>query len=705
MPGPGRTVTIAGRIDAWDKAAGATQYAGDVARPGLLHAAVVRSGVPAGRITGIDASPALEVEGVVGVYTAADVRDATFGRAVRDIPILAREVVRFTGEPVAAVVAYTREAAELGAGLVEVAYDETPVVFDVHAALAPGAPAVHDAPWSYPAAVAPEGSRNLQSHVQVGDRVAAEAALATSTHTVDLEFEIGSTHQGYLEPYSCTAEYADGKLHVWATNKSPFRLAGQLAQGLDLPRRDVVVHATAVGGDFGGKGAPQLVPLCAELARLTGRPVRIALRYSDDLQFMAPRHRAVMRVRLGADTEGRLRAALLDARFDGGAYAGYKPVPAATVGHTDYFGCYAIDVHHAEARVIYTHTVPRGHMRAPGAPQITFALESALDELAGVCDLSPEVLRERNLVPNGAPNAYGETWQEARGLPTLHAALAARRPRQDVPPGWLYAEGLAVYQRASAGFPPTSVRITRDEHGVRLELGVPETGTGSHTVAAKHLASRIGLDAASIDVTHVGTDRLDADPGASAGFVSMALISAVDEAANKLLADAGDPASLAEATITGTKPGLVSYCVEIARVAVDPRTGQVRVLEIICAVDVAEIVNPAAHRMQLEGGLVMGLGQAVIEDLAEDEGRIWAANLGDFKIPSGRDVPELTVVLVPGAIGSTAANIKPVGELANVPTVAAVANAVSRAVGRRVRYAPLRSESVLAMIREAADAR
>lgn len=385
------TPAAPGRDDAWAKASGAARYVADLSLPGMLHAAVVRSLVPRARIVGIDAAQALAAGDVVGVYTADDVTGSAYGRAVKDVPVLAKDTVRFTGERIAAVVARTRRAAESAAALVDVTYEDLPAVLTAEEAIAPGAPEVHDAPWDYPgAAVSADDGHNLQSRVEHGSRAEAEAALAAAAHVIDRVYTTQSAHQGYLEPQACIAAADGGTLRIWAANKSPYRLRGQLAECLDRDPASISIEPVPIGGDFGGKGSPMDIPLCAELARLTGKPVKLVLRSAEDLTAANPRHPARIRVRAGCDSGGRLTAVSASALLNGGAYAGFKPLKTAGLhGIEDCTLAYHVPALHIESVIAYTNTVPRGHMRAPGSPQGVFAVESAIDELAAIAGLKP----------------------------------------------------------------------------------------------------------------------------------------------------------------------------------------------------------------------------------------------------------------------------------------------------------------------------
>jgi CO/xanthine dehydrogenase Mo-binding subunit len=680
-------------LDAVAKLTGRAVYAGDVDLPGLCHVAVVRSPVPHARIVRIGAEEARSAAGVVGVFTGRDLGHLRYGRRVRDVAVLAVEETRFVGERVAAVVAESRIAAERAAALVTLDLEELPAVLDEEAALRPAAPAVHEAAWRYPGAVVAEADpANLQSRVRHGAAEAAERALAASAHVVDRAYTFAAGHQGYLEPQACVARVdADGRVHVWMANKSPYRLRAQLAECLGLDPGAIEVHPVAVGGDFGGKGSPMDAPLCVELARRTGRPVRLVHRYDEDLTSANPRHSGRIRVRLGCDPSGALTGLVADALFDGGAYAGFKPIPSVSLhGLEEPGSSYRIPAAAVDVRIAYTHTVPRGHMRSPGGPEAVFAFESALDELAASAGLDPIGMRRRNLLGSGETNPWGAAYVESRGLETLEAALRGVRPLP-VPAGWRHGRGVAIYDRPTRPG-RSSLRLRPSGAGVVVETALPEQGGGSHTVLRDGLARQLGLDADQVEVRQVSTAELPPDDGVGGSRVTAALSIAVAEAAAAF--EAADREPVTVEVEPSNVPPVTSFCVQVAQVAVDPGSGQVRVLEVLTAVDVAGVVNPGAHLLQLEGGAAMGFGLACLEDLVIREGRVWAASLGEFRIPSAADVPALRTVLVEGGRGIGALDVKAAGELSNVPTAAAIANAVADAVGVRVRDLPITGEKV-----------
>ena len=496
----------------------------------------------------------------------------------------------------------------------------------------------------------------------------------------------------------------NGITRLWGTTKSPYRLRDQIAACLRLPPETIQVDPAPLGGDFGGKGGVCDATLCVALASLARTPIRLVLRSDEDLSATDARHPAVIRVSVGCDAEGRLTGLDFDAVFDGGAYAAAKPIPSVNLhGALECALGYRLPCYAMRSRVAYTNNVPKGHMRSPGAPQSVFAVESALDELAAAAGISPVELRRRNLLTAGEPDAYGHAWTEARGRETLDAAVAAvaavaapargsRDPAGE--PGLAYGTGVAVYARPTPAPAATSLSLTPLPGGrFEVDVPVPETGTGSHAVIGRQLAAELGVDPSLVVVRQVATTALPGDPGVGASRVTVGQSRAVARLAEAWRASAKDD-SVTVAVGASDEPPALTCCAQAARVAVDLETGHVRILELVSAVDVAAILSPRAHQMQIDGGAVMGIGFGCLEDLLASDGQVLAATLGEFRIPAAADVPPLRTVLVGGGRGTGPANVKAVGELANVPVAAAVANAVADATGARVRTVPVTAERV-----------
>jgi CO/xanthine dehydrogenase Mo-binding subunit len=733
-----------GRVEGELKVSGQLMYADDLALPGLLYVAVVRSPYPHARIASIATEDAQKVPGVHLVLTGTDVASIRFGRAVHDVPILAVDKVRFTGEMVAAVAAENAAIAEEAAALVDVQYDPIPAVFDPVEALKPGAPAVHDTPWTYVgAARGPEAPVNLIGRAIAVGGEDVEAALAASDRVFEQTFRTQAQHHGYLEPHSCTvAVEPTGTIKIWSCNKSPYRLREQLSAAFGIPVQNFTLHTPAIGGDFGGKGSPMDIPLCLELSRRTGRPVQMTMRYAEELMAAAPRHGSETRVRVGVSRDSRLQALDVHAVFNAGAYAAFRP--SANFGARA-ASSYRIPAIRVVAERVYTNQVPGGNARAPGAPQFTFAVESMLDIVAREMGIDPSTFRRQNLLRDGEASPFDEHWLEVRALPTLDLAEKAYRPvfPKNAPPTVRFGRGMAVYDRATHAPQRTSMRLRLQADGsIEAQVAVMETGTGSHTMIRRVVADGLGLPLDRVVIRYVGTAYLPYDSGVGGSRVTISASEAahlavlefrqalqreiaramgvpvlqvelragglaVDTASGRTLDLPGLAArGIAVETLSDTGVGqaarggeheeaATSFCVQIAQVGVDVETGQVFLYEVLSAHDVADVLEPISHQSQIEGGVVMGIGYALREDLGIEEGRVAAAHLGDYKMSNIADTAGIRVMLLEGGKGVGTLNVKGIGEIPNVPTAAAIANAVADAVGVRIDTLPITAEKVL----------
>ncbi len=718
------------RIDGRLKVTGAMPYAADVQIPGALHAVAVRSPYPHARILAIDAAEARALPGVHCILTGAHVPNILFGRAFRDVPILAVDKVRFAGEMVAAVAADSREAAEEAAARIHIEYEPLPAVFDPDEALKADAVRVHDQPWTYPGAVrGPDDHPNVvaRSLWTVGDDV--EAALASSERVFQRTWRTQKVHQGYIEPHCCTVHFdASGKVRIWSCNKAPYRLRQHLGDAFDLNPEDIEGYTTAIGGDFGGKGSPMDIPLCLELSRRTGRPVRMARTYAEELMAGDPRHSSVTRIRMGVTRDGRIQAMDVLALFNSGAYGGYRPSAGMRSACAT---SYRVPCARVESIRVYTNEVPCGNMRAPGAPQTTFAVESMMDYVARELGIDSFEFRRRNLLKTGEATVMGDVWPEVRGIETLDLAEHSYQP-VGAPPGLLVGRGVAVYDRPTHAPQRTSLRLRlQPDAAVEAQVPIMETGTGSHTMLQRVLASALGVDRSRVVMRYVGTPFLPWDEGVGGSRVTVAAAEAGVATAKAFKAELASKLGVApealdvpdalrtlaargvELEVVGQAggrgdhggDGATSFCVQVAQVGVDPETGQVRLLDFLSANDVAEVIDPLSHRGQIEGGIAMGIGQALTEDLGILDGRVTATHLGEYKLPTMPDMPPLKVVLLPGGIGVGARNVKSIGEMGNVPAPAAVANAVSDAIGASIDSLPITPEKVLAALSPARQRR
>jgi CO/xanthine dehydrogenase Mo-binding subunit len=736
-----------GHVEGVAKVTGRARYAADIALPGMLWGACLRSPFPHARIVAIDTSAARALPGVHAVLTAADLPETRIGRRILDMPVLARERVRFVGEKVAAVAADSPEIAAEACLRIDVEYEPLPAVFDPIEAMQEGAPRVHDDPAAYPGAHLPiPPIPNVLSQVfyRHGD---IAVGFAQADRVFEHSFVVPSVHQGYIEPHACVVAAGSpsprpgsgretaGAIDVWLSNKTPFAARSQLAAAIGVPEDRIRVHLVPIGGDFGGKGSLMDAVICYYLAARCRRPVKMAMTYTEELLAGNPRHAAIITLRSGVTHDGRMTARQAKVIFNSGAYGAFKPTPTVNLGGASHAGGpYRLPHLEIESLCVYTNTVPTGHMRAPGAPQVVFALESHVDMMAHALGLDPIEFRRRNALEDGDISPLGERWRDIACTATLDAAARAAGWETPKPAGT--GRGVALYERRPGGGRSNAILTVDADARLTLRTAVPDTGTGSHTVLQQIVAEELQVPLDSVTVVTGDTDIAAFDAGAggsrvthAAGQATLAAATAVRRALVDLAARLLDcppeevalrdgaftdaegsrldlaelmakAAEIEEAPITRTgPPDVTSFCAQIAEVDVDRETGQVTLRRLITAHDVGTVINPLTHQGQIDGGVVQGIGQALTEQIHVEDGAVTNLNLGDYKLPTAADIPKLTTVLIETPRGPAPYQGKAIGELTNVAVPAAIANAVFDAVGVRLTTLPVTAERVYAALR------
>ena len=750
------------RQDAPDKLTGRTRFVGDLPFPGLLHARLVLSPYGHARILSIDTSAAENTPGVVAIFTAATLKLAHANSSSRQQSPLAQKEVYWCGHPVAVVLAESEESAQDGAFAVEVDYDPLPVVIDPVTAFTLDSPLTRSrnqdevseiAGGGTHAAVSEENveeeaaetlSPNVsdKAHIHTGD---IEAGFSAADVIVERTYGTRPVHQSYLETQSITVVPSSSGHHltVWPSTQTLFGVRSDIARAVNLPARQVRVESVPIGGAFGGKfGLHE--PLAAALALQVRRPVRLVYTRQEDLLAGNPAPQTVVTIKLGAKRDGTLVALQAHGIFDAGAY------PGASAGLgcyllTSTYRCPNMDVRGYE---VLTNKVGVGAYRAPDAPQMTFALESTVDELCHQLDMDSLAFRAKNAHREGDPtDTHGGTLPHIGILECLeqiqHHPLWKDRATQKETPielkGWKIGIGLSVGGWPGATEPTAAACRLEFDGTVTVVVGTVDL-TGSDTSLALIAAQTLGVSGDVINVAHDNTDTMpySGGTGGSKTTYSMgpAVIAAAQDARNQILTIAGELleaavedlefangkvvvkgvpgksielAQVAAATmrfagqyepVYGRGRAAISknspmFSAHLARIAVDPETGEVRVLDYIAAQDVGRAINPAEVEGQIHGGVAQGIGWALLEGLEYDEnGQLLTSTLMDYALPHSQDVPNITPIMIeiPSVLGPFGA--KGVGEPPVVPVAGAIANAIYDAVGARVTQLPMTPERV-----------
>ncbi|MCD4525591.1 molybdopterin-dependent oxidoreductase [Nocardioides sp. cx-173] len=686
----------------------------DLPADGVLHARLVTSPHPHALVLDIDTAAAEALPGVHLVLTHRDSPDVLYSTGRHESRLddpddtrLLDRVVRFAGQRVAVVVADSVAVAEAACRLVRVAYDVRPAVLDPEAARQPGAPLVHgDKVGRAEQCRIDDPGRNVvaQLHGEVGD---VAAGLERAAVTVSGTWTTGRVSHAFLETHGARGWLDDaGRLVVRTSTQVPFLVRDELARVLGLDPARVRVLAARVGGGFGGKQELLVEDVVALAVLRLGRPVQLELTREEQLAHTPCRHPMRVGVELGADADGVLTAMKVDVLTDTGAYGNHAP-GVMFHGTNESVALYRCANKRVDAEAVYTHQVPSGAFRGYGLGQVIFAIESALDDLARECGLTPAEVRRRNVVVPGdgfvvTGPPHDDLVFGSYGLDQCLDLVEAELAADTTPapgPGWAVGSGLAAAMIAT--IPPrghhAEAAVTRHADGtVEVFVGSAEFGNGTATVHVQLVAHELGVDPAAVRLTSSDTDATTYDSGAygSTGSVvaGMAVLDAARDLRRRL--EAGAQGSVTGRAAHHGDPRSVAFNVHGVRVAVRPETGEVRILGSVQAVDAGVVINPEQLRGQVEGGVAQAIGSALYEELLLDHGRVATRTLRSYRVPQMADVPPTKVLFADTYDTLGPHGAKSMSEAPYNPVAPAIANAVRDAVGVRPHALPMSRDRI-----------
>jgi len=733
---------------------GTEEYTLDTRTTGLLHLKVLGSPHPHARIISIDSSAALALDGVHAVLTHLDSPAVLFSTGRHEMrtddpddTLVLDEVLRYRGQRVAAVVADTAAIAERALSFIAVEYAQLPAVFDPELARAPGAPLLHADKGPESRVAAPERNTVAEFHGETGDVEAAirdatadaGAAVVTGTwHTQRINHAALETHatRGWMD--------SEGRLVLRTSSQVPFLVRDELCHIFGLAPDKVRVFTARVGGGFGGKQELLTEDLVTLAVLHTGRAVQYEFTREDEFTVGPPRHPMRVGVTVAAGADGRLTAMAVDELMDTGAYGNHG---IGVMYHSihESVSLYRCANKRIDAQSVYTNNLPSGAFRGYGLGQVIFAIESALDELARKLGIDPFDLRRRNvIVPGDAmvvtdPDEKSDLGIESYGLDqcldlvqdalAAGATAAAAEPAfslasAEAPADWPRGTGMAVAMIAT--LPPrghyadATVALDADG-GYTVSVGTAEFGSGTTTVHAQLAATALNTTVDRIRIRQSDTDTIGYDTGAfgSAGVVvaGRALFAACQLLAGAMKERAGDmglenaalvPGGVlvdgrlvgastlvqagpltASASHDGT-PRSVAFNVHGFRVAVNPATGEVRLLQSVQAADAGTVLNPEQLRGQIEGATAQAIGTALYEDLQlDDEGRVLTTAFRNYHIPQMADLPRTEVYFASTSDPLGPLGAKSMSEAPYNPVAPALANAIRDALGVRPHRLPM----------------
>ncbi|MFG2847879.1 molybdopterin-dependent oxidoreductase [Kitasatospora sp. NPDC048296] len=733
---------------------GTARYTFDLDVPGLLHMKLLRSPHPHARIVSIDTSAALRVPGVHAVLTHRDAPERLYSSARHEHPTedpddtrVLDDVVRFVGQRVAAVVAESEAAAEEGCRRIAVEYEQLPYVIDPEEAMAPGAPVIHP---KGPESRIARAENNVcgEAHGETGD---VEQGFAEADLVHEETFRTQRVQHASLETHGCVAyfeeagETGEERIVVRSSTQVPFLTRRALCDLYDLPMEKVRVVAGRVGGGFGGKQEMLTEDIAVLAAMRLHRPVKLEFTRAEQFYGATTRHPFRITVKLGAKRDGTLTAIQFRVVSNTGAYGNHGPaVMFHSVGES--MGVYRAPHKKVDAYSVYTNGVPAGAFRGYGLGQVTFAVESAMDELARRLGLDPLVLREKNIIGPGehmeGPLGEEEDLHIAsygldQCLGVVRTAVANDTSAELAPEGWLVGQGFAM--AAIACGPPgghiadATVKLLEDGT-YDIAVGTAEFGNGTTTVHKQITAGALGTTVDRIAIRQSDTDVVRHDTGAfgSAGTVvaGKAVMKAANALAEQLLtftaeyartprsllrltADAvecdgrvvtlkeifeaarGKGVTLAADGHFGGSPRSIAFNSQWFRIAVDPDTGEIRILRSVHGADAGKVMNPLQCRGQVEGGVAQALGATLFERVLLDErGEVTTAAFRRYRLPAYADVPRTEVHFsdTSDAIGPLGA--KSMSESPFNPVAPAFANALRDATGIRFTDPPFLRDQV-----------
>ena len=753
------------RLDYQTKVTGRALYLADMQVPGMCHGKILRSPLPHARIKKIDTAKALKIPGILAVITRDDIVhdegiEPYYGPVFKDQTLVAVDKVRHVGDPVAAIAALSVDAAEEALSLIEVEYDELPAVLNVQDALKPGATLVHESvriPESGFADLAelkPVEGTNICTHFKL-NRGDIQKGFAEADRVFEDIFTLPATQHSFLETHACIASVEPGgRITVWATTQNPFVVRTQLANIFKLPVAKVRVVVPYLGGGYGGKVYPKIEPITVALALKAQRPVRVVLS-REEVFYTITKHAAVIRMKTGVKSDGTLVARECEIHLDTGAYAEIGPRVAKKSGYTA-AGPYRIPNLKIDSYSVYTNKPPAGAFRGFGVSQSAWAVESQMDIIAAALKIDPLALRLKNGYDEGDKFVTEETLRSV-GLKQCLDEVAksigwGKKDQDSIQNTIKRGKGIACMIKATIT-PSISSAVVKlnEDSSLSIYTGTVEMGQGSETTLAQIAGEELRIPLRKIQVLGVDTDVVPYDLTTSSSRSTFHMGKAVQLAAQDIVRQLkqtvakeygvrDDNISFAEGKIRlpetvldyadvmfkrfGMRGGTLVgegqvktsvkdeygekstsafwfFAAGAAEVEIDPETGKIKLLKYATAVDVGKAINPLGCRQQLSGAAITGIGQAMFEEIAYDNGQLINPNLVDYVLPSLGDMPEIIdpiAIEIPDRNGPFGA--KGIGESALIPVAPAIANAIYDAVGVRIKDLPIKAEKIYLALEE-----
>ena len=734
------------RPDGVDKVTGRAQFGADQNLPNMLHGRVLRSPHAHARIKSVDLSKALAMDGVHAAVSGADFPTVAGGEVggegggdVADIAknVMARDKALYHGHAVAAVAATSVEVAERALEAIEVAYEPLPPVLDVLEAMAPDAILLDDNCFTKNLPEKPDKPSNIASVMSLA-RGDLDAGFEQADLVVEGEYRIPMAHQGYIEPHACTATVnEEGKATVWCCTQGHFEFRAMTSKILNWKISDLKFIASEIGGGFGGKTVVYLEPVAVMLSKQAGRPVKMVMSREEVFRATGPTSGTVCRVKVGAQSNGKITAAKAWLAYEAGAFAGGPVGPGAM----SIFAPYEIENFLVEGHDVLVNKPKVAAYRAPGAPQAMHAFEVALDDIARQIGMDPLDLRMVNAADEGTQAPYGPKFPAIGFKACIEAAKKHPNYTKPVPEG--AGRGVAAGFWFNIGMQSSAeVRINEDGTVIVME-GNPDIG-GSRASMGLMAAETLGVPYEQVK-TYIGdtesTGFCNVTGGSRTTFATgLAVVQACEDIIAQCKSRAAatwgmdedqvewqdgqavpapgvnadvNPLSLADLAASAPKTGGpilgraslnaqgagASFTINFGDLKVDRETGAVEVLSFTGIQDAGKAIHPAYVEGQMQGGAAQGLGWALNEEYIYDaNGVMENAGFLDYRVPVASDLPMIDTQIIEVPNPSHPYGVRGVGETPIVAPLAVVANAVRDATGVRINDLPLSPPRILAAL-------